>query len=246
MAQTPLLIDVIKKQLKAQNKTYVDVAQKLSLSEASVKRLFAEQNFTLQRLDAIAELLGLEISDLLQLVTRQQQQLSQLSVEQEQEIASNVALLLVTVCVMNGFTYEELLSQYNLSEPECIKLLTTLDKLQLIELLPNNRIKLLIAPNFKWLPRGPIQQFFQHKIQQDFFTSSFDKGTETLMVLNGMLSRESITELQKRMQRLAQDFNNFIREDRALAMSDKIGISLVMAEREWAYSIFEKYQRSSS
>ena len=244
MAQIPTLIDVVKKQLKAQGLTYVDVADKLQLSEASVKRLFAEQNFTLQRIESIADLLGFELSELMQLVTKQQQQLTELTIEQEQEIANDISLLLVTVCVMNSYTFQDILDDYQISETECIRKLAKLDKLKLIELLPNNRIKLLIAPNFKWQKRGPIQRFFQHKIQQDFFTSNFDKETEKLSVLNGMLSINSVKTLQRRMQRLADDFNNLIREDTELPLQEKLGITMVMAERQWEFSIFDKYSKA--
>ena len=47
MAQAGPLIETLKRELKAQGKTYVDVANVLDLSEASVKRLFADKNFTL-------------------------------------------------------------------------------------------------------------------------------------------------------------------------------------------------------
>ena len=49
MAQTTAIIDVLKKLLKEQGVTYLQVAQALGLSEASVKRLFAERQFSLQR-----------------------------------------------------------------------------------------------------------------------------------------------------------------------------------------------------
>ena len=67
MTQVPLILDIVKKQLRAQGKTYRDVASHLNLSEASVKRLFAEQNFSLQRLESTAELLGYELTELIQL-----------------------------------------------------------------------------------------------------------------------------------------------------------------------------------
>ena len=51
MPQTNDLLHTLKKLLKRHNKTYVDVAACLQLSEASVKRLFSEQNMSLQRLD---------------------------------------------------------------------------------------------------------------------------------------------------------------------------------------------------
>jgi transcriptional regulator with XRE-family HTH domain len=243
MAQIALLIEIVKKQLKAQGKTYSDVASALDLSEASVKRLFAEQNFTLQRLEAIGELLGYDLTELLQLVANQQRQLTRLSVEQEQEIASDIALLLITVSVMNGYSFNDLVDEYTLTEAECIRKLAKLDRLKIIELLPNNRIKLLIAPNFKWLPRGPIQQFFQQKIQQDFFKSSFDKDSDSLSVLNGLLSPASIHELHQRLQRLTSEFNQLIQHDRELPINEKTGITLVLAQRQWAYSIFDQFNK---
>jgi len=192
MAQIPLIVDIVKKQLRAQGKTYADVANCLHLSEASVKRLFAEHNFTLQRIESIAVLLGYDLTELMALVSKTQQQLTELSIEQEKEIANDLALLLVTVCVMNRYSFDDILNDYAISETQCISKLAKLDRLNIIELHPNNRIKLLISPNFKWRKRGPIQQFFQKHIQQEFFKSNFDKETEKLSVLNGMLSLQSI------------------------------------------------------
>ena len=33
--------------------------------------------------------------------------------------------------------------------------------MKIIELQPGNRVKMLVAPNFDWIPNGPIQQFFE-------------------------------------------------------------------------------------
>ncbi len=64
MSQTAALIDTLKKTLKANGLTYRKVADKLKLSEASVKRLFAGQNISLNRLEQICQLMDMEISDL--------------------------------------------------------------------------------------------------------------------------------------------------------------------------------------
>ena len=76
MSQTNSLLQALKKQLRAQGKTYVDVAQLLDLSEASVKRLFASQSFTLQRLEQLCDWLQIEFSELMQ-QAQQQPQLTQ-------------------------------------------------------------------------------------------------------------------------------------------------------------------------
>jgi len=123
-----------------------------------------------------------------------------------------------------------------------VQKLAQLDRLRIIELLPGNRIKLRIAANFNWLPNGPIQQFFHDKVQQDFFNSRFDKQHEKLLVLNGLLSKQSNREFQKKLQRLASEFEQLNREDAALPMDERHGTTAVLAMREWQYSLFEGFR----
>lgn len=241
MAQIQSLVDTLKKQLKAHGKTYTDVAQILDLSEASVKRLFAEQSFTLQRLETVSQMLGLQISDLVQLMLKEQPQLVQLTEEQEKEIISDPLLLMITANVINGLSYDDIINKYNIKATDCIQKLARLDRLKIIELLPNNRIKLLIAPNFTWLPNGPIQRFYQTQLEQEFFQCRFDKETEKLIVLNGLLTKASNIEMQKRMQKLANSFNELIKEDMPLEYDKKAGVTAVFALRQWHYSLFEEY-----
>jgi len=244
VAQTQFLINTLKKQLKAQGKTYVDVATCLQLSEASVKRLFAEQNFTLQRLERICDMLELELFELVNHMAQDQQRISQLSEAQEREIAEDLLLLLIAVCVVNGYSFQDILHRYSISELECIQKLAQLDRLKIIELLPGNRIKLRISANFNWLPNGPIQQFFHDKVQQDFFNSRFDKEHEKLLVLNGLLSKQSNREFQKKLQRLAAEFEQLNREDAVLPIEKRFGTTVVLAMREWQYSLFESFRQS--
>lgn len=243
MAQTRSLIKALKKQLKANGRTYANVAELLQLSEASVKRLFASENISLQRFEAICQMLDMDISELIQHMLNDQHRVTQLSHEQEEKITSDLLLLLITVCVINGYSYDDIFEQYNIDAQVCLQKLTILDQLKIINLLPDNRIKLLVAANFSWLPNGPIQRFFQEKVEQDFFSSSFQKETEKLIVLNGFLSGTSNAALQKKMRRLANDFNKLSQSDKALPVSSHQGTSLVIALRPWQYSLFEDYQR---
>jgi hypothetical protein len=51
MPQTQQLVETLKQALRGQKKTYADVAKALELSEARVKRLFADKNLSLARGD---------------------------------------------------------------------------------------------------------------------------------------------------------------------------------------------------
>jgi DNA-binding Xre family transcriptional regulator len=246
MPQISPLIKTLKKQLKAHGNTYVDVARLLKLSEASVKRLFAEENFTLHRLEDICHMMGIEISELVQMMESEQRKIVQLTLQQEQEIASDLLLLMITACVINGYAFQDLIEQYDIKPTDCIQKLAALDRLKIIELLPNNRIKLLVASNFSWQPNGPIQRFFQEKVEQDYFASKFDKDTEKLIVINGLLSHASNIEFQKKLQRLSKEFTELSQHDLSLPMNDKHGTTAVLAVRQWQYSLFEEYKKQTN
>ena len=64
MVQTAQLISVLKQFLKRHCFSYRDVARRLNLSEASLKRLFSDHHFSLSRLDTVCQMMGMEISDL--------------------------------------------------------------------------------------------------------------------------------------------------------------------------------------
>lgn len=243
MTQVARLIDTLKQHLKAHGKTYADVAVALGLSEASVKRLFAERTLTLQRLETICRLIDFELGDLILAMQAREQRLQELSEAQEEEICNDPLLLLVAVCIINGYGFADIVGQYRLSEADCIAKLARLDRLKLIELLPGNRIKLRIAPSFRWRAGGPIQRFFQAHVAGDFFRSRFDGDTEQLLVLNGLLSRTANAEWQKRLQRLARDFHELSRSEAGLPLEQRFGTTTVLAVRQWRYGLFESYAR---
>lgn len=243
MTQTSQLLKTLKKQLRASGITYSDVGESLGLSEASIKRLFAEEGFTLSRLEKVCELTGLDLSELMDLSQKSQRQLETLTLDQEKEIASDLILLMVAVSVINGFSFSELLSYYQLNQHECIQKLAKLDKLKLLDLLPGNRIKLRVSPNFRWQRNGPIQKFFLEKVEKDFFNSRFEGENEKLLVLNGLFSSGSNKLLQEKMEQFSLEFNNLMKKDAALPIGQKFGTTMVFALREWKYSLFSEYVR---
>ena len=238
MAQVVAIVDTLKSLLKAHKLKYRDVASTLNLSEASVKRLFSTRDFDLVKLDSICGMMNLEISDLLQAMSERQVRIEELSEQQEAEIADDPELLMITVCVLNRWSMDDILDHYQFTESQCIQKLAHLDRLKIIELLPKNRIKLLVDPNFNWRSNGPIQRFFHRAIEKELFKSPFEKDDHKLLVLNGMLSENANREFQGKMDRLAREFDQLNNADAGLPIGKRFGVTAIFALRDWHYQAF--------
>jgi len=243
MAQTSLILGTLKSCLKEKNLTYVDVAQALELSEASVKRLFSEENISLQRLDTICRLLNMEISDLIHTAEKQQTQITELTEEQEAEFVKQPKLLFVAYMLLNDFSFNEIAEYYSIEPLEGIQLLAHLDRIKFIDLLPGNRVKLLTSRNFKWRKNGAIEKLFNQQIRKEFFQSNFSKPEESLQFSGAMLSRSNILLVHRKIEKLINEFNELAKQDSSLPFNEREGCSLVGAIRPWEFSLFTKLRR---
>lgn len=243
MSQVDLLVQALKKELKLQNKTYHDVAKHLKMSEASIKRLFANQDMSLSRIETICQMLNIQISDLLQHMLQATKQISTLTREQEEEIIRDRKLCLVAVCVVNHWTYDDILRFFTIDKFECIQYLAKLDKLKIIELLPNNRIKLLISPHFKWLLNGPIQSFFQKNLLQEYINSNFHTDEQETIFQFGMLTKESNILLKKKIRNIADDFVAMSQHDANEPIHKRFGSVCFLMTKPWATTVFNELIR---
>ena len=243
MSQTRSLIDTLKQELRKRRINYRQVAEVLELSETSVKRLFSDDAFSIKRLERVCNLLNLDISDLVHLMEKNIELTTQLSLEQEQELVSDVRLLLVALLLMNKLQFEDIISIYDITEPEGIQLLARLDRMKLIELQPGNRVKLMVSPNFEWLPRGAIQQFFESRVQLEFLDSSFTSGGELRVFASGMISRSANAEIIRKMQHLAKEMYDMNLESETLPLDQRFGTSLMMAIRPWEIQVFRELRK---
>lgn len=243
MARSLKFIQVLKKQLRAKGITYKQLAALLSLSESSIKHMFANNSVSLSRLDMICEHIGIELSDLALMAEDDISKLMQLPLQHEKELVNDMRLLLVAYCVMNYWTIEDITQQYSLSETECIQYLSKLDRMKMIELHTNNRVRLLISQNFEWHSNGPIERFFRQQVQSQFFNSDFSALGEIRLVKNGNISLASRKQLVERLMALGDFFEELNHQERAIDINDKHGSTMVLAVRQWQFQAFTALER---
>jgi len=237
------IIATVKRQLKLQGLTYRDVAAALDLSEPSVKRLFASEGFTLERLVEICSLLGFTLAEIAHEAEDGQRHLRTLSTQQESELVSDTRLLLVAVCALNHWRLAEMLSVYDLGEAECLRHLLRLDRLGLITLLPGNRIRLNVARDFDWLADGPIRRYFREQGMAEFIGGGFDGSGESLDFAHGMLTESARARLQDELRQLRARFAQLHEESLAAPLAQRRGSGLLLALREWEPAAFAALRR---
>jgi transcriptional regulator with XRE-family HTH domain len=245
MNEIPQLIKTLKARLKAQGMGYRDLAKALGLSEASVKRLFATERFSLERIVEIANLLGYTLAELAQDAAVAENRLHTLTEAQEKEVVSDAKLLLVAVCVLNQWEIENIVERYRLTEAECIQQLVKLDRLRLITLLPGNRVRLNVARDFDWLPHGPIRAYFREQGLGDFLAGGFAQDDEVLAFSHAMLTGPAMAKMRTEIRRLRQKFSELHEESLAAPLSKRTGMGLLLAMREWEIEAFTKLRRGN-
>jgi len=243
MSQISQVNQTLKQLLRQQQITYKDIALKLDMSEANIKRIFSTQSFTLQRLEQICDIMQMNLSDLFALTENQVQQISQLTVEQEHELLADPKLLLVSVCVRDAWKFDEIINYYDIDKHQCIQLLARLDKLKIIDLLPNNHFKSLIAQDFRWIPGGPLEKFMEQEVMVKFMAPKQNEPWHFRFYLRGRYSQSSVEIIQRKLNQLTKEAAVLNQEDADLPLNKRQHIGLLMAMRPWEPSLFEKMRR---
>lgn len=223
--------------------TYAELAGHLDMAESSVKRIFAKADMPLSRVDAICRALKIDFADLAQRIADNQPALRQLTIEQERAVIADDKLLLVAISALSHWTVDHIVSQYRITEAECIAQLAKLDRIGIIELRPLNRYRLKVDKNFRWLPNGPAMEYFREHVVLDYFSGSFAGEDECLQLVHGTISRADAPLFLDRIHKIAADFARQHLSDQKIANKDREGYTLLLSMRAWELSAFARLRR---
>ena len=243
MPQRTQIVAELKRALRETGHTYADVARKLELSVASVKRLFSTEDLSLQRVDQICELIGRDLRDILDQAADRTAPTEQLTLAQESELVSDPKLLFVTWLVLIRTPFEEMIRDYLFTEREALQYLIRLDRLKVIELQPGNRVRLLVSRHFSWRTGGPVQKYLHQKLLREFFASPFAGPLEEFFFHGGRVSDEALAQLKRALRSASRECAEIIERDRSTTQERK-GAAFVLAVRPWNYTGFAQFDRN--
>ena len=245
MAQRTQIVEELKKALRESGHTYADVARKLQLSVASVKRLFSTEDLSLHRVDEICELIGLGLREILDRAAERTAPTNQLTLAQESELVSDPKLFFMTWLVLIRTPFEEVTGSYRFTEREALQYLIRLDRLKVIELQPGNRVRLLVSRHFSWRTGGPVQKYIHQKMLREFLASAFAGPQEEFFFHGGRVSDEALAQLKRALRGASRECAEIIERDRSTTQ-ERNGAAFVLALRPWNYSGFAQFDRDPS
>lgn len=233
MTGAPQLVDALKRLVRARGLTYADVARRVGLSEASVKRLFSRGSFTLARLSQFCEVLDVDFFELARLARGREADTREMTLAQEETLARDARLLAVFYLVFSGWSFDDIVGRFEMSEAQCVQLLVKLDRLGLIDLMPGNRVRLKATPATRLRADGPIRRLHGRRVVDDFLAPRFDRVGGYFAFEFRDLSRASVEIMRRKLERLTVEFHELAELDAPLRASARETVGLAIGVRPW-------------
>ena len=234
--QSAGLVEALKKLLKSRGVTYRALAARVGLSEASIKRLFAERTFTLQRLEEICAVLEIDFFELARLARGASATVDEMTREQEKALASDSKLLGVFYLLFNDWQPDDIHERYTLTRAEVLKHVLQLDRLGLVELLPHDKVKLRVPKTLRLRRDGPIRAAHGKSVVATFIQADFEEAGGLFRFEVRELSQASVALLQKKLDRLATEFNEIAELDSYLPSDQRETIGMALGIRPYVVS----------
>jgi DNA-binding Xre family transcriptional regulator len=246
MSSPEVVVQVLRAQLRGARVTYKMLAERLDLSESSVKRLFGKKDMSLSRLALICKAAGLALEDILREAADLAPRPDMLTLAQERSLTADPRLLLVAICCLGHWSLAQIIETYNLTEAQCVGCLARLDKLGLIALRPGNGYRLRVSAAFHGRPGGPLQTFLREQVVPDFHAGAFDGSADAIVCLPARLSARSAREVVLKIRQLGAEIVRLQQQDLRQDPAERDGYTLMLGFRSWEFSGLTALRRRPS
>jgi transcriptional regulator with XRE-family HTH domain len=234
---TRAIVETLKKVLKARGMTYADLALALRVSTPTVKRLFSQRTFTLERLEEILRVLEVDFYELARMSHGRRGGPAELSVDQESALAKDARLFSVFWLLCNEWRFEEIVAEFRLGAAQITSYFARLERLRLIDWRPGNRARLRVPKHYVWRAGGPLRKAYGLKVVTEFMRARFDAPHDAFHFEAQELSAESAIVVKRRLERVAAEINELVEIDAATPAKRRVTLGVLLACRPWSISI---------
>jgi transcriptional regulator with XRE-family HTH domain len=236
MSQVDQFLGALKRSLKARNILYRDLAETLDLSESSVKRILSSKSLSLERLEEICKACDLSFAEICRNAQfEEESHVLNLSAEQEKALAENPRLLHYYILLHDGKKPQKIEKEYEITNNESKKLLLQLDRLNLIELHPRDRVKIKGVGTLRFKREGAVGKAMFTYTKNNYLNHDFNGESDFIRFSLVGLTPQALSKFKVKIEKLhaeIQEEARFISENEQEA--EDMGI--LVAFRPWQYS----------
>lgn len=193
----------------------------LKISLPTMKRWLKGNGVLLRDWVRMLDMLNLTLVEIAKLAEGELSKKFFYSLPQEQEFAKEDGLLAFFDALLKGKTVSQIARHHSLSERSVIFYLSRLEKIGLIEWLPKNKVKLLVAGEPNWIKGGPLSKKFRRKII-DAHMSRYIDDSENLKIAVYSLGKESSQRVRLLMSEFVEKIRIFEIKDGSNSDSKKL------------------------
>jgi transcriptional regulator with XRE-family HTH domain len=215
-SEIPLLLRALKSLLKGRGLLYHDVADRLGVSETTVKRYLTGHSLTIEILEDLCRIVDVRLSDLL-VMSQEEPAQPVLSQEEEEFLAKDAFLAGVFYLLSRGLTPATIQRDFQLADADMNGYLTALDRLGLVRLFPYNRVRVMVGRNFNVQMGGALARLAHDALIKDFF-SKFDVTHPDWLFGFGKLSPSSLERVRELARNFMEAFDTIAEADRELPL----------------------------
>lgn len=220
------LIATLRNQMRVRGLHYRDVAERLNVSEGTVKRYFSGKGLSITVLERLAEIVELDLLSLATLAQQQTVAAGGLTKIQQTALIKHQATLAVLYNLGIGFTPTQLVKEFGIGE-QMEGILDRLEAMGLIRRYANNNVKVLKMPKFGGEVDGPIREYKITTTRRFLVEVNLHGDEAAWQYYSARLSPASAIRMRELMVRFTHDIE-------ALGKGD---LSLPVSETQW-YRLF--------
>ena len=238
------IVETLKRMLKARGMTYAELARALHVSTPTVKRLFSEQSFTLDRLEQVLKVLEVDLYEVAKLCRGANGSGGELSAEQEAALAKDARLFSIFWLITNEWRFDEIVAEFRISAAQLTTYYARLDRLGLIDWRRGNRARLKVPKHYVWRRGGPLRKAYGLKVISEFMRARFDSPVDAFHFEALELTNESAVALKRLLERVSAEINELVEADAAAPAKRRIALGVLLAARPWTISIVDTLRSS--
>lgn len=235
MSQIDQFLNSLKRSLKTKNILYKDLAKALNLSESSVKRILSNKSLSLERLEEICRVADISFSEVVKAANLEEAgQVFTLSDEQEKALAENARLLHYFMMLHEGKTPQKIEREYQINSSESKKYLFQLDRLNLIELHPRDKVKMKRHGFLRFRRDGPVGKAMFEQTKSSYLNYEF-RPEDYLRFSFLKISPQSLAKYKTKLERIMLD----MQEEGRFESEHNVPVTdagVLFSFRPWQYS----------